>query len=216
MGAKGWILVYVEYLREWMMAKYRSSVTAKRCDTVETDVNFKNWSDAMQTGSSRMTLHEMYKGILRLPVTRSDKARLHSSRLVTVRSDFRRSTRAMTYAFTMVTRTARQIGGMSYFGLKTPIQCWLLSCAAAKFSVVSFLCGRVENEEFWILLLLLVVISVWSHLLWPALNRESVRLVTTPTLHSERRTTTPIKKAELTHNYELDKTIAGEYGYQNP
>lgn len=137
-----------------MMARYLSVVTAIRWHTIDTEMKRDISSSARQTADCRIILHVINIGTATRPVSRSDVARLHSSKLVIERRYFFFAIKSKTKPLTVKIKTAKTIAGISAAGSKY----WCISPLNPSSSPVSFgdgnpveLLSKIElfrNEEF--------------------------------------------------------------------
>ena len=101
----------------WPMT-HLSVVTAIRWHTIDAEIKRDISSSARQTADWRITLHVINIGTATTPVSRSDEARLHSSKLVIDRRCFFLASSSKTKPFIITTNTARTIEGISAAGSK--------------------------------------------------------------------------------------------------
>lgn len=97
---------------------YLSVVTAIRWHTIDAEMKRDNSSSVRQTSDWRIILHVINIGTATRPVSRSDVARLHSSRLVIDRRFFFFAINNKTKPLTIKISTARTIAGISAAGSK--------------------------------------------------------------------------------------------------
>lgn len=83
-------------------------------------MNRDNCSSVRQTANPRMMLHVINSGTETRPVRRSDKARLHSSRLVMDLKYIFLATKIKTKLLVMTMNVAKAIAGTSTAGWKRP------------------------------------------------------------------------------------------------
>ena len=99
---------------------YLSITTDIRWDTIEAEMKRDNCSSVRQTANLRMMLHVINSGTETKPVRRSDKARLHSSRLVMDLKYVFFATIIKAKLLMMTINTANAIAGTSTTGWKRP------------------------------------------------------------------------------------------------
>ena len=97
---------------------YLSVVTAIRWHTIDTEMKRDISSSARQTADCRIILHVINIGTATRPVSRSDVARLHSSKLVIDRRYFFFAINSKTKPLTVRIKRAWTIAGISAAGSK--------------------------------------------------------------------------------------------------
>ena len=102
-----------------------------RWHTIEAEMNLANCASVIQIADWRMMPHVINSGTVTRPVSRSDTARLHSSRLVIDRRYLFLAIKTKTKPLTVTINTARTIAGTSALGSKKP---WYISSCLSSAS----------------------------------------------------------------------------------